>query len=238
MAEGISRSHLIQQQLRQQLASGVFKMNQKLPSERELSQLFGVSRMTLKDALVALEADGLIYREGRRGWFVAMPRLIYNPMSRSHFHQLVAEQHRLAHTQVLNVTSELASPELMAVMELKQLTTIERIIRRRAIDGRPVLLVENCLISHYFPGILQEDLSRSLTEIYRRNYGYLTSRSRFDVQPTAAPSHVAKALHLSSGQMVLKIIRVNYNQRGELIDSEFEYWRHDAVCIRIDSQVK
>ncbi|MFM2483045.1 UTRA domain-containing protein [Celerinatantimonas sp. YJH-8] len=238
MSDSPLRIHQIREQLRQQLDAGVFDKDHKLPSERQLSELFAVSRMTLKDALSALEAEGLIYREGRRGWFVAVPRLIYNPLSRSHFHRMVEEQHRRADTEVLSIQSELASPELMRVMELEPLTPIERLTRRRSIDGRAVLLVENCLVSRYFPDILKEDLTQSLTELYRQRYGYRNSRSRFDVQPAAAPASVAKALHLSPGQMVLKIIRVNYNQAGELIDSEFEYWRHDAVCIRIDSQCR
>ncbi|CAG9297737.1 UTRA domain-containing protein [Celerinatantimonas diazotrophica] len=236
MQDKASRIRKIRSQLRGQLAQEVFKPGSKLPSERTLSELFNVSRMTIKDALESLQSEGLIYCEDRRGWFVAHPRLIYNPLSRMHFHRLVNEQRRKARTQVLDVSSELASPDLMRVMELAELTRIYRIQRCRFIDDRPVLLVENCLNSQYFPDILNEDLSQSLTELYQRHYGYENSRSRFDVQPCAAPENVAQALHLASGQMVLKIIRVNYNRANQLIDCEFEYWRHDAVCIRIDSQ--
>ncbi|MFM2484547.1 UTRA domain-containing protein [Celerinatantimonas yamalensis] len=235
MQDNASRMRMIRDQLREQLFQGGLQPGEKLPAERQLSELFNVSRMTVKDALAALEAEGLIFCEDRRGWFVAYPRLIYNPLSRMHFHRLVSEQKRKASTQVLKVASELASPELMAVMALRELTQIYRVQRCRYLDSRPVLLVENYLNSHYFPGILDDDLSQSLTELYATRYGYQNRRSRFDVQPCAAPEHVARALHLASGQMVLKIIRVNYNQADQLIDCEWEYWRHDAVCVRIDS---
>ncbi|MCG6201827.1 UTRA domain-containing protein [Psychromonas antarctica] len=86
-----------------------------------------------------------------------------------------------------------------------------------------------------FPGILQLDLSQSLTELYQARYDYCTSRSIFAVYPTGASKQVAKALNLSEGQQVLKISRVNYQQDGNIIDCEFEYWRPDAVLIRIDS---
>lgn len=86
----------IKASIREQLQSGIFTEGQKLPSERELSELFSTTRITLKDALVSLETEGLIYREERRGWYVSPERIRYNPLSRSHFHQMIREQDRIA----------------------------------------------------------------------------------------------------------------------------------------------
>lgn len=208
---------------------------QKLPSERELSELFSTTRITIKDALVSLETEGLIYREERRGWYVSPERICYNPLSRSHFHQMIREQHRIAETKLLNVRSEMAAGEYAKSLEVERITPIYVIERLRFIDGRAVLFVENVLKAALFEGILSENLTMSLTGIYREKYGYETKRSRFDVIPTSAPAHVAKALNLAEGQPVLKIRRVNYKQDGKLMDCEFEYWRPDAVMIRIDS---
>lgn len=220
--------------IKEQIAGGVYACQQKLPSERDLSELFKTTRITLKDALIGLETEGLIYREERRGWFVSPPRLKYNPLSRSHFHQMVAEQQRQASTRVLDIKTELASSDVAKVLELKSLQSIYRIQRLRSVDNRVVLFVENCLITTLFPDLLQHDLSQSLTLLYKKHYGYHTAHSHFDVIPTAAPEHVAKALNLAEGQQILKICRVNYNQNGHLMDCEFEYWRPDAVMIRID----
>lgn len=221
--------------LKEQIAGGIYTCQQKLPSERELSELFQTTRITMKDALIALETEGLIYREERRGWFVSPPRLRYNPLSRSHFHRMVEEQQRQAATRVLKIETELASSDISKVLELKSIQPVHRIQRVRSIDNRVVLFVENCLIAALFPDLLTHDLSQSLTALYDKRYGYQTARSRFDVIPTAAPEHVAKALNLAEGQQILKICRVNYNQDGILMDCEFEYWRPDAVMIQIDS---
>ena len=48
----------------------------------------------------------VIYREERRGWYVSPERICYNPLSRSHFHQMIREQHRIAETKLLNVRSQ------------------------------------------------------------------------------------------------------------------------------------
>ncbi len=232
---GSTQLSRITSSLRQQIADGVLSQGQKLPSERELSELFSTTRITLKDALIALETEGLIYREERRGWFVSPDRIVYNPLSRCHFHQMIHEQHRHATTRVISTRSEMASGEYAKALAIQHITPIHIIERLRSIDGRAVLFVENLLKAALFPHILQCDLSQSLTALYREKYGYQTCRSIFEVIPTSAPSHVAKALNLAAGQPVLKICRINYQQEGHLMDAEFEYWRPDAVVIRIDS---
>ncbi|MFA0486149.1 UTRA domain-containing protein [Vibrio sp. 10N.222.55.B11] len=225
----------IKASIREQLQSGIFTEGQKLPSERELSKLFSTTRITLKDALVSLETEGLIYREERRGWYVSPERVRYNPLSRSHFHQMIREQHRIAETRLLSTRTEMAVGDYAKALEIEQITPIHVIERLRFIDGRAVLFVENVLKAPLFDGVLSENLTMSLTGIYREKYGYETQRSRFDVIPTSAPAHVAKALNLAEGQPVLKICRVNYKQDGELMDCELEYWRPDSVVIHIDS---
>lgn len=221
--------------LREQIFGRALTPLQKLPSERELSELFSITRISVKDALSSLETEGLIYRENRRGWFVSPSRIRYNPLSRCHFNQMISEQNRVAETQVIKINTIMAPSDHAKILQLKELTEIHVIERLRYIDGRVVLFVENCLISDFFPGIIEENLTQSLTRLYQDKYNFTTSRSRFDVIPAAAPAHVAKALNISVGQQILKICRVNYNQHGDIIDCEFEYWRPDAVIISIDS---
>jgi len=226
----------IKESIRKLLAKDAARPSQKLPSERELSVLFSTTRITLKEALSALEIEGIIYRESRRGWFVCPARLIYNPLSRCHFHQLVNDQQRSAQTRVLAVCTQPADAQQSKLLGLEKLTELHCIERLRHVDNRPVLYVQNCLISALFPDILKQDLSQSLTQLYLQQYGYQTLRSSFEVTLCGANRQVANALHLAQGQQVLKICRVNYQQQGTIIDCEFEYWRPDAVMIRIDSQ--
>lgn len=223
----------IKSELKNKIHSGQLQQGQKIPSERELSTLFDTTRITIKDALIALETEGVIYREKRRGWYVSPERLTYNPLSRCHFHQMVNEQNRTAKTHLIKVRKELANADYAQALALKQPEPIIIIERLRLIDGRAVLFVENILKEKLFEGILEECLTSSLTLLYQNKYGYQTSHSQFEVIPTAAPYHVANALNLAEGQPVLKIQRTNYKQDGELIDCEFEYWRPDAVRIKI-----
>lgn len=86
-----SRQYLrIRDQLAADIAQGVLQV--KLPSERELAERFLCTRITLREALQQLETEGLVYRENRRGWFVAPPRIRYNPTRITGFMEYVSAQ--------------------------------------------------------------------------------------------------------------------------------------------------
>jgi GntR family transcriptional repressor for pyruvate dehydrogenase complex len=69
--DSTNRSRLVRDQLEQAIASGVFSPGAKLPSERELVEQFGVSRVSVREALRSLEALGLITVSAGRGCFVS-----------------------------------------------------------------------------------------------------------------------------------------------------------------------
>lgn len=221
--------------LQEQIEHGLLPPGGKLPAERKLSEVFDTTRITLREALVQLEAQGLIYREERRGWFVAPQRLTYDLIERSHFHAMVREQGRIPATELLSARLQPAAAAICARLKLPPLSSVIQICRLRRIDGRAVLYAEHYLNPDYFPGILEHDLGQSLTEIYDRHYGIHYGRVCFEILPTALPTAAASALKVSPGSAGLHITRVNSDQSGRLIDCDLEYWRHDAIRIRADA---
>ncbi|WP_263260845.1 UTRA domain-containing protein [Pseudomonas sp. RIT-PI-S] len=217
--------------LEEQMEHGLLLAGAKLPAERQLSELFDTTRITLRDALVQLEARGLVYREDRRGWFVSPPRLTYELNERSHFHAMVRAQGRLPHTELLSAQAIPAPAVVCDRLGLAPLSQVIRICRRRRIDGRLVLYVEHYLNPAYFPGVLEHDLSQPLTELYAHAYGIAYGQVRFEMLPTALPLEAAGALKVSAGSPGLRITRINHDSRGRLIDCDLEYWRHDAIRV-------
>jgi len=220
--------------LQEQIEHGLLPAGCKLPAERRLSDLFDTTRITLREALGQLEAQGLVYREERRGWFVSPARVAYNPSVRTHFHAMVAEQGRVPATEVLSARLIPANAQICQVLGLSGLSSVYQIRRARRIDGRLVLYVEHYLNPSYFPGILDYDLTRSLTELYASAYDIRYGRVRFDMVPTALHADAAAALKVAAGSPALRITRVNRDQHGRLIDCDLEYWRHDAIHISVE----
>lgn len=225
---------VIYQSLREQIERGLLARGSKLPSERQLSELFSTTRITLREALGQLEDQGLIYREERRGWFVSPQRLLYNPLVRSHFHAMVADQGRVPETEVLGAAMIPASVDICQRLELPALSRVFQIRRARRVDGRLVLYVEHYLNPAYFPGIERFDLTRSLTDLYANHYGIRYGRVRFEMVPTILPAEAAGPLRVSVGSPALQIVRVNRDQAGRLIDCDLEYWRHDALQANVE----
>ena len=217
--------------LQEQIEHGLLPPGSKLPAERKLSEVFDTTRITLREALVQLEAMGLVYREERRGWFISPPRLAYDLIRRSHCHAMVSAQGRVAHTQVLSARLQPASAMICAMLELPALSSVIQICRARRIDQRLVLYVEHYLKPEFFPGILDFDMEQSLTELYARQYDLRYGQVRFEMVPTALHAEAAAALKVSVGSPGLRIARINYDQQGRLIDCDLEYWRHDAIHV-------
>jgi len=71
MSEPLTTVAAICLSLSENIASGLFAAEGRLPSERELSEQFATTRITLREALSQLEGQGLIYRQVRRGWFIS-----------------------------------------------------------------------------------------------------------------------------------------------------------------------
>ncbi len=222
---------LICNALQEQIERGLLLPGSKLPAERRLSEVFATTRITLREALVQLEAQGLIYREERRGWFISPPRLAYDLNSRSHFHAMVQAQGRQAHTELLSARLQPASAAICQRLQLPALSSVIQICRARRIDQRLVLYVEHYLKADYFAGILDCDLSQSLTELYSQRYDVHYGQVSFEIQPTALHAQAAVALKVSTGTPGLRIARVNHDRQGRLIDCDLEYWRHDAIDI-------
>jgi len=220
--------------LEEQIEHGLLPSGSQLPAERKLSEVFDTTRITLREALGQLEAQGMIYREERRGWFVSPPRVAYNPLVRSHFHAMVGEQGRVPATEVLSARLIPASAEICQLLALPALSSVYQIRRARRIDGRLVLYVEHYLNPSYFAGILDFDLTRSLTELYASEYGIHYGRVRFDMVPTALHSEAAGALKVAVGSPALRIVRINRDQHGRLIDCDLEFWRHDALHVSVE----
>lgn len=213
---------------------GVFTPAKPLPSERVLCEQFSVTRITLREALGQLASQGIIYSEPRRGWFVSPPRLVYNPLKRSHFHTMIKEQGRTSQTEVIEARQLTVINSICKSLGLPVGSSVYCVRRLRRIDERPVLYVEHYINPAIFPALLQNDLTQSLTDIYHANYNIHYGRVRFTMIPVAIPTQAISALKLSAGSPVLSIIRVNRDQNNRIIDCDYEYWRHDAIQIDVE----
>ena len=235
MGQGRNQYQIIRSALFEQIESGALPAGTKLPPERQLSDSFGTTRVTLREALSSLEADGMVYREDRRGWFVSPERIIYDPTVNSNFHSMVSEQGRIPETQLISASLVPATARVQKLLQLSPLTPVYRLQRLRLVDKRTVLYVENYINPEYFPDLLEKDLEKSLSDIYKTHYKIRYSKVNFRLYPVGIHDEAATHLKITSGSSGLQVIRINQDQQDRIIDCDFEYWRQDAVVITVQT---
>lgn len=219
------------------IETGELPPGEKLPSERQMQEGAGFARGTIREALSQLEAEGLIYRQDRSGWYVCPEPVIYDPTRWAGFMTYVAEQGRRPETQTLSMVEGPAG-EAGRQLGLAASDPIYVITRRRLVDGRPVLVERIRVNPGLAPDLFRFSLDGSLTRILKTEYGVEVLRNRVDMRPCALIRDEAAALGVKSGTPGLEVVRVSFDRDGRVVEYDQEYWRHDAVRIHVDTEVE
>lgn len=229
---------LLYQEIRQYLFALIAKHPElkKLPSERELLEKFQSTRITVREALTRLEAEGVIYRQNRKGWFICPPRLKWDPVQKVNFYQLAQEQNFTALTQLVSFETLPENPVLTQAFSLQTSKEFHNICRVRSLDERPVMVEEIYCMANQFNDLKKKSLDGSITTIFAQDYGVNITHERSSLIVTAIPDDKAELLNVNSGALCLKIIRKRFNQHDELVDYNIEYWVHSAIEIEVDSK--
>ncbi|MDA9556198.1 UTRA domain-containing protein [Vibrio sp.] len=222
----------IQDAILSQIASGSLSEGQKLPSERSLAESFSTTRITLREALSSLEIEGHIFREDRRGWFVAPSALQYDPNNVHSFNQMAISQGHTPKIEVISSHEQLANTEVTHLLSLPAFSKIYAVEQLRYLNDRPVVVVKNHVPVDRAPRLLGEDLTQSLTDIYQNKYHIIYSKTQYKVSFTSLSGHAALLLRATPGSPAVRIERVNYDKHDRIIDCDIELWRHDAISIQ------
>lgn len=210
----------------------------RLPSERQLQGGIGAARGTVRAALFQLEAEGVIYRKDRSGWYVAPKPIVYDPTRWESFMAYVQAQGRSPRTETLDVEEVAATPALTEVFGGEAGRTLYRLRRRRHIDDRAVLIETIHVDPAVAPELPDQNLDGSLTRVLRDHYGVSVVRNRVEMQPCALIQDVAAALRIKPGLPGLLIRRTSYDAAGRVVEYDDEYWRHDALKVQVDIQLE
>ena len=227
--------------LRDRIAEGIeagkLAPGERLPSERKLQVDSGAARGTVREALFQLEAEGLIYRRDRSGWYVSPPPVTYDPTRWAGFMTYVAEQGREPSTETLATDIVPASAAQADIFRVAPGSRLLAITRRRSIDGRAVLVERIMVDPRLAPDLFTHPLDTSLTQILSKHYGLTVVRNRVDMRPCALVKDAAEALGVKAGTPGLQVVRTSLDASGRVVEYDQEYWRHDSIRIHVDLTV-
>ncbi|MBH3283829.1 GntR family transcriptional regulator [Serratia marcescens] len=213
----------IAEQLEQRINSGEFPPGSMFPTEQELQQQFGVSRVTIRKALAILTGGDYLYRVRGSGTYVKMPQAEHNAFVLSGFFEEVSAQGKIPSSRLLHFSVETADAIIARKLCLEEKDMqIYKIIRLRLIDGAPEVLEYTYMPLMLFPDLSVEVMMRSKYHYIEKEKGYRISLSRQDIIAENADTNTSELLSVPEKYPLLKVCAV-----GELVGGQpFEYTVH------------
>ena len=186
-------------------------MGDRLPSEADLVEDYGVSRTTARRALDELRRQGLVWREPGRGTFLSSPRLRTNlACLRSFTEEIESRGYEPGARLVARVASR-AGKEIAAKLEVRVGEEVLCVRRLRLADGRPIFVCDSYLPSGRFPELKEADYSVvSLSRLFEETIGRKVDRAYQWIGAAAATADVAALLEMYQDAPVLKVERVTF----------------------------
>ncbi|WBF67412.1 GntR family transcriptional regulator [Desulfovibrio subterraneus] len=227
---------IVREHVLQLIQSGALAPGSQLPSERTLCNELDLNRNTVRHALQLLQREGRIFRLERRGWYVSTRRLVYNPARHVNFARLAATQGFEARwTTTDNGVVEI-TPDMPEDGGFVQGTMVYEMENEFYLDNQKVAYVVSHLHAGRLKDIVPKTVSRALTQVVQEEYGISLLQRRLLIRPVLLHKQVTDMLGLSHGTPGLYVRRVKTDEDGAVLSLEQEYWRYDAIELRVDAE--
>jgi GntR family transcriptional regulator len=223
--------------LREQITTGALKPGDQLPSDRELAELSGISRMTARQAVLFLARQGVLDVRPGVGTFVVQPKLTHDTLHLLGFTEEMMRHGHTAVSQVLEQAVGIPPQRVITELNLEANAPTVKIVRLRLAQETPLLLETIYVPAQKCPGLENQDLvTNSLYTLLQEHYGLQLARARQTLEATTANDYEANLFSLKPGTAMILVEGVTY-----LVDNRpFEYfktlYRGDRFKFELSSQ--
>jgi GntR family transcriptional regulator len=219
----------VRERLRERIQDGTYAPQAKLPAESELGTIFGVSRITVRQALNDLQKEGVIFTVPGKGTFVAKPRPSQDLNRLEGFGEAMSRKgHRIVNRVLKHATVE-ASDEVAARLGLAPGRPVTEINRVRFLDRDPVSFEVTWLPTSVGERLRHENLAeRDIFLILETDYAIALGHADIQIGAVNAEPELAGLLGVAPGTALLRIERLTFAQDGTPLDYEHLYVRGEA----------
>ena len=222
--------------IKEEIEEGKLKPGDPIPSERELSEKYGISRPTVRQALKELVYEGWLTREKGKGTFVSKPKIDYGFIQHfTTFYDDMIEKGYSLHTIILNREIKKAGKEIARFLQIEEDEKIIFIDRLRFIEDEPIVRVNNHIPLVLCPGLMDEDLvDQSLYRIMAEKYGLKPYRAEISLEPIVANEVDSELLGIEKGAPMFLMENVTFTEEGQIIDFFRSRFRGDKGKVRVN----
>ena len=215
MKARVPRYHRIAESLRDRIREGDLTPGTRLDNQRALARSFGVTLMTLRQALELLERENLIARRHGLGTFVASPSIDYDILQLRRFAGDLSAQGEHVTTRMVGSRIGPADRRVTDALGLRARGRAVVIERLRLVDGHPMSLQRSYLPLALGEAVLQADLTVTpLIQVLEFKLGVTIERARESVSAVRLGRREARELGCLAGVPAFESERVSYDAGG------------------------
>jgi GntR family transcriptional regulator len=221
--------------LRDEILGGLHPAGEVLPGELRLAELHAVSRVTIRRALDALAADGLIERRAGSGTLVRPPGARPAQMI-ADFATLMPQLRRMGDettARLLAFAYGPPPPQVARALALAPQTRVQRAVRLRLAAGKPFSHLTTHVPEDIAQGYSEADLATTpLFRLLERS-GVEIDHARQTVSAVLATPDIAEALELAPGAPLISITRIVCDASGKGVEHLCALYRPDRFTLEM-----
>lgn len=226
--------HQLKQIVRGEIERGLYKPGDRLPSEPEWIQKYGVSRITVRQALSELETEGVVVRRHGKGTYVAERHIEQDLVRLTDFVEDMELAGFSSSSRVLLFAHEVVSTNVAEALHVAQGSEVVRIDRLRLANERPIAL-DSTWLPLRFGMLLSQEMLRQETiyHILETRYEIPVEAGIFHITAANATSEQARLLGVAAGAALLRIQRISCTAGNVPVYMQERYYRPDRVSYRV-----
>ncbi|NML46192.1 GntR family transcriptional regulator [Ramlibacter sp. G-1-2-2] len=215
---GVSLHRQVFLVLRDRIVSGALPAASPLPTEGELCEQFGVSRITVRRALADLTAQGLVERRHGVGSFVQAGARVQREQASLDYVESLRQRAAETKVTVLGLERVVPPADIAAFLGLQPADKAVHVRRLRRLEGQPVMLTEAWVPLDLGQHVTALALRRqALYEIVQAQ-GVTLGRVVQEITAVAASPEQAQHLATEPGAPVLQLVRLMHGRDARPIE--------------------
>ena len=210
------------------ISQGVWKTGECIASERELCGIYGVSRMTIRQALGELVQEDILLKIKGKGTFVCEPTVKQEDMMS--FTDMIKQTGRNLNTEVIDF-NRISTPAHLT--EIISLDEVYRINRKRIVDNE-CIAVEKVYIPVDYCGYIDEKMLKGSLFKILEEFGYIVDHSQSSIAAVIMSSELKELFNVSEDVPLLKMTNKTYTQKGKMLFLEESIYRSDKFVLQVN----
>ena len=233
----------LEQILKSQIMTGEFLPEQRIPSEKELSQIYRVSSVTVRQAIMRLVQDGLLLRKQGKGTFVCKGiKNVKNIMTfnvTGDIKDVVPEGLLLQKVKVLGIETVKSSGLVAEALKIPEQASVTRFIRNRIDNNTTISYIRNFLPVEIGSKISQADLqAKPMLYVLRNKLKISLKKGIQYLLAVNADYEIASGLSINISDPVLYLETIIYDTNDKPVDFVQTFYRSDRFKYTLKMDMK